>query len=397
MEIRQIQLGERAAYEKLSARGFTYPYKEEPEAWAKEAAAMRQYHGAFDEKGRLCSAMIQLDYGCHFGGQETKLLGIGGVVSDPALRRNGGIRALFEEGLPRARREGYTFSALYPFSHVFYRKFGYELAQVSREAVLEPQALRDDLRGAAEISLVLPEDAEGHAAVRQVYEDYARERNLSLHRDDALWERKWKGATLEQMKYLYLLRDAAGTPVAYWLGEVETQPGGMKGLHLTDMAWRRLEGLEAIFAMLRGSNEFVKVRLLASADVELRYFLKEPYQLEEKTFCNGMARVLDVRRALAMMPAPALPGKCVLRVQDAQIAENCGVFRITGDGRELLVEDAETEAADIETDIGGLTLLVLGSMDIAQFAMQRRGAVWRVTPFMQLLFTRRGTFLHDAF
>lgn len=130
----------------------------------------------------------------------------------PALRRNGGIRALFEEGLPRARREGYTFSALYPFSHVFYRKFGYELAQVSREAVLEPQALRDDLRGAAEISLVLPEDAEGRTAVRQVYEDYARERNLSLHRDDALWERKWKGATLEQMKYLYLLRDAAGTP-----------------------------------------------------------------------------------------------------------------------------------------------------------------------------------------
>ena len=127
------------------------------------------------KKGRLCSAMIQLDYGCHFGGQETKLLGIGGVVSDPAMRRNGGIRALFEEGLPRARREGYTFSALYPFSHVFYRKFGYELAQVSREAVLEPQALRDDLRGAAEISLVLPEDAEGRTAVRQVYEDYARE------------------------------------------------------------------------------------------------------------------------------------------------------------------------------------------------------------------------------
>ena len=41
MEIRQIRLEERAAYEKLSARCFTYPYKEEPEAWAKEASAMR--------------------------------------------------------------------------------------------------------------------------------------------------------------------------------------------------------------------------------------------------------------------------------------------------------------------------------------------------------------------
>ena len=84
-------------------------------------------------------------------------------------------------------------------------------------------------------------------------------------------------------------------------------------------------------------------------------------------------------------------------MRDAQIAENCGAFRITGDDRELLAEDAEAEAADIETDIGGLTLLVLGGMDIAQFAMQRRGEVRRVTPFMQLLFTRRGTFLHDAF
>ena len=397
MEIRQITLEERAAYEQLSARCFTYPYKEERAQWASDPAWMQQqYRGAFDAQGRLCSGMVQWAFGCHFGGQETKLLGIGGVVSDPCIRRSGGVRALFAEGLPRAWREGFTFSALYPFKHAFYRKFGYELVQISRDASFDPQELRDDLLGAASIAFVQPEDMAGCEAVKTVYEDYARPRNLSIHRNDDLWARLLKGTSLEQMKYLYLFRDDQGAPMAYWLGAVETRDG-CKGLHILDMAWRTPEGLEAIFAMLRGSNEFRRVWMRVPADTEVRFFMKEPYRLEEKTFCNGMVRILDVRRALALLPAPLLPGKCLIRVTDEMIAENNGVFCVTGDGRELLVESAEEGEPDIETDIGGLTLLVMGRFNLAQLRIHRRGVVRQITPFAQLLFTCRNTFMHDAY
>ncbi len=397
MEVRQIRSEERAAYGRLCSLCFTYPFRDESANIARETdAQQRQYRGAFDENGQLCSGMIQLDMGCHFSGQEVKLLGIGGVVSHPAHRREGGIRALFEEGLPRARREGYIFSALYPFSHMYYRKFGYELVQVAREATFDPRALRADLRRAASTELVLPENEAGREAVRQVYEAYARGRNLSIHRDEMCWERKWAGTPWEQLKYLYLFRDAQGDPMAWWVGEIEPQ-GGRGQLHLLDMAWTTPEGLEAIFAMLRGGNEYRQVRLTVPADLEMRFLLTEPHELQEKTYTNGMARILDVRRAVALLPAPVLPGSFTLEVSDGQVPENNGFFRVTSDGLELRVEDTEPTDADISTDIGGLTLLVLGKMSVAEFAMMRRGIVRRTNALMEALLIRRDTFLRDSF
>ena len=98
MEVRQIRPEERAAYGRLCSLCFTYPFRDESANIARETdAQQRQYRGAFDENGQLCSGMIQLDMGCHFSGQEVKLLGIGGVVSHPAHRRECGSRSLFED------------------------------------------------------------------------------------------------------------------------------------------------------------------------------------------------------------------------------------------------------------------------------------------------------------
>lgn len=78
MEIRQIKPEERAAYGRLCSLCFTYPYRDESAAVEAETEReQRQYRGAFDEQGRLCSGMIQLDMVCHFSGQEVKMLGIG--------------------------------------------------------------------------------------------------------------------------------------------------------------------------------------------------------------------------------------------------------------------------------------------------------------------------------
>ena len=52
---------------------------------------------------------------------------------------------------------------------------------------------------------------------------------------------------------------------------------------------------------------------------------------------------------------------------------------------------------DMETDIGGLTLLVLGKMSLAESMMLNRVRVRRTTPFMEGLLIRRPTFLYDSF
>ena len=91
MEIRQMKPEERAAYGRLCSLCFTYPYRDESAAVEAETEReQRQYRGAFDEQGRLCSGMIQLDMVCHFSGQEVKMLGNwrrGEPSGSPQLRR----------------------------------------------------------------------------------------------------------------------------------------------------------------------------------------------------------------------------------------------------------------------------------------------------------------------
>ena len=142
--IRPMTNDDLLAYERLCSICYTYPAKHAPEPLPDEKLRIRM--GVFDEDGKLLSAMMQIPYSVRFGGETVPLIGIGGVVTDPAARGQRAIRHLFEEGLPRLYREGYVFSALYPFSHRFYRKFGYESAEFWRYAKFPRNALRQDLQ-----------------------------------------------------------------------------------------------------------------------------------------------------------------------------------------------------------------------------------------------------------
>ena len=61
-----------------------------------------------------------------FAGSNITTLAIGGVGTAPEYRRNGCVRAMFEEILPKAKENGWAVSILHPFSFSYYRKFGYE-------------------------------------------------------------------------------------------------------------------------------------------------------------------------------------------------------------------------------------------------------------------------------
>ncbi len=83
--------------------------------------------GVFDGK-KLIAGMHEIDYLMRFDGHSVKMSGIGGVGTLPEARKSGHIRHIFEKLLLQAYEKGVVFSSLSPFSHDFYRKFGYEIA-----------------------------------------------------------------------------------------------------------------------------------------------------------------------------------------------------------------------------------------------------------------------------
>ena len=353
-EIRYLTNDDLLQYKRLASICYTYADAGQPRMCTEDE--LHQRVGEFDEDGTLLSAMIHNRYTARFEGENVPLVGIGGVVTDPVARGQRGIRRLFETYLPKLREEDYVFSALYPFSHVFYRKFGYELAFERRMAELDAGSLRKDLIPADEIVRVLPEqDDQG---MRRVYERYIADKHFAIARDDAMWRELRQGTPWEKMKYAYVLK-RGGEAAAYWIGTVEKQ-GHDAVLTIMDMAYTCPAGCEAVFAMLRGMNEIRTIRLTVPSELNPRWLVKDPYDVAFKSVdCGGMLRVMNVEKALALLPAPAA-GSMTLAVTDAQIAQNNGCFTVASDGGHLTASRSDARAADIQCSINGLSALIGG-------------------------------------
>ena len=339
------------AYKRLCSICYNYPDAETPQPKSDEQ--LHTMRGVFAEDGALLSAMCQIPYETLFGGQRTKMVGIGGVVTDPTARAQGAIRHIFEADLPRLYEEGFVFSALYPFSHRFYGKFGYTWAEMWRNVEIPRASLRADLCRAEEIVRVLPgEDDQG---MRAIHDAYIADKTLPVLRDDWAWADLRKGTPWEQLKHAYVLK-VDGAPAAYWIGQRERGNGTLR---ILDMAWTCQRGLEAIFAMLRGMNEVETITTRRYPGFEPRLLVTEAYDVTETTPATAMVRVVNAAQALALLPAPPVAGRLTLQVTDGQIAANCGTYTLRSDGAAFTVDRTDLPA-DITCDIQGLTALVIG-------------------------------------
>ena len=379
------------SYKRLCSICYNYP-DAETEPQSKSDEQLHTMRGVFAGDGALLSAMCQIPYDVLFCGQRTKMVGIGGVVTDPTARAQGAIRQIFETDLPRLYEEGFAFSALYPFSYRFYGKFGYTWAEMWRNVEIPRASLRADLCRAEEIVRVLP--GEDDRGMRAIHDAYIADKNLPVLRDDWAWADLRKGTPWEQLKHAYVLK-VDGTPSAYWIGQRERGNGTLR---ILDMAWTSQRGLEAIFAMLRGMNEVESVALRRYPGFEPRLLVTEAYDVSETTPATAMVRVINVAQALAMLPAPPSAGQLTLQVMDEQIVANCGTYTLRSDGAALTVARTE-DVPDLLCDIQGLTALVIGRQPFGEAAdsgvVTARAALDR--RFAELLFAPRRLHINRNF
>lgn len=395
-EIRSLTLKEIAAYNKLSSICFGISLTtEDLNPMDIPPEKLRQYCGCFDDDGTLLGGMILLEMDCRFEGNTCRFIGVGGVVTDPAERRRGAIRQLFEHNLSRLRDEGFVLSALYPFSHEFYRKFGYELCIIKHTMKFSADNLRKDLYRAATIRRILPDESDG--GMKQVYDQYMLDKNLGILRSEEQWKALRSGTPWENQKHSYVLYNGANEPIAYWIGTMSKDEGDTL-LAIDDLAYVGREGMESIFTMLCSMNEVSTIKLVTPQDMPLRYMMADPYDVDEETTCGGMVRVLDAEAVLGMLPAPALAGSCTIEVIDGQISENNGRFSIVGDGNTLSVTRT-TDAPDLRCNINGLSALAVSMMEFQECLDARQAELLREANrrFLAELFRARKQHLHNYF
>lgn len=390
--IRPFTREESVEFNTLCSLCFGYTL-DEKNRYAREHE-IRCSHALFDDAGKIQGGFYAFDFRTVFCGREVCTAGVGGVVSRPEQRRQGTIRKLFEQVLPELYEGGVVFSALYPFSHVYYRKFGYEQC-LNRLYVRFPLEALQGLKSVGKVSQLLPGD--DMSELKALYERYARRYDYAFLRVDAQFEPLLEKDPTKDLQYIYLWRDDAGVAQGYAVCKTQVDSPHEKTMNLLEMVYLTPEALHGLLAFFRNFGGHGKFTWKANPDAQLKQLLPEPCVVETLYGNDGMMRVVNVEKALSMLPASPVDGRFTVQVLDEQIAPNNATFAVECRGGELAVSRVNEEA-DLVLPVHALAPLVLGSQPFAVYRMSNLAhTLRREDPTMRYVFGQRMNWMNDLY
>ena len=391
MEVHKLTPEERFEANLISTVAF-HMRMEDPEKNKEESLKdTKEDWGAFAEDGRMMARIINHRFSVWLDGQEVPCGGIGAVSTLPEYRNTGAVRAIFEQLLPGAYRNGEIISALYPFSHAFYRKFGYETVRWKNEYEFEPAVLSGyRFEGTAE----LWKPGDPVTEYTELYNRFAAAYNLAARRDDAMTLKDHiKGEYYKDRKFCYMLREE-GKPVAYLIfQDIRHDPAAI--LSVEDLAWEGREGLYAILGFLaRFTADYGTVRLFLPASLELLSVVRSPraYDIHQTASQAYMVRAVNAQKLLAVMKKPE-GSRFVIRVEgDMQIPENNGTWAVSGKTAE-----PTDEAPDLTVSIQALGQMATGCVSLSEALYRPDVTVSANGELLEKIFVRKPILVEEHF
>ena len=324
------------------------------------------------EKTKLLAGMFEVDYLMRFDGHSVKMSGISGVGTLPEARKGGHIRHIFEKLLPQARENGVVFSNLCPFSHDFYRKFGYEIA-CARKNISIPTGDLSEIKSTGQFIHILPGD--DTSALAQVHSAYISNINHGIHRNYWPDNRAWKLFTREDPytsgTYLYLWKDENGDPRSY-IRYKDIMEEGDHNMSVTELAFIDKKGLYGALGIISGlAAQFENFKWMMPTFIDAADFIGDAWSLEQNINPRDMTRVVNVKTALELMRRPKSEGEYIIEVKDGNIETNSGKYLVQfgAQGTQVLMTKRD---ADIACDIHTLSQLVTGYRSLESALYSRR-------------------------
>lgn len=394
MEFRELRQDEMLAASRTASVGFSMEYNEEEQRKRIEEQQPHRW-GAVGDEGEIQAVMRLFHFKMHFDGHVVPVGGIASVASLPEHRRGGNIRKLFEKVFDYMIENGYVFSHLYPFSHQYYNKFGYELCGMTHTYKLTPASARMIEADGCIVEFLNEEPAGSDmqamaVAIKAVYEAYAKKYNMMLSRDDLRWK-NILNVTKKSLERIYCWKDEAGT-IKGW---VKLRSDGVL-LTVIDYAWvdqAAMLGVLNFLGQFDGAVE--KMQITADEDFVPELFWGKIYGIESTRKYLGMNRIVDAKKALELMKKPDEAGKVVIKINDCFAQWNNKTYELSYDNQESTVR--ETNASpDLEVSERALAQLILGFMPLDKLTVRKDVQVYNQAPLTSL-FVKKKTYIADYF
>ncbi|MBR6442590.1 MAG: GNAT family N-acetyltransferase [Clostridia bacterium] len=390
MEVRKLKPEEHFEANLISTVAF-HMKMEDPEKNREESLKSQDEDwGAFSDDGKIMARIINNHYESRLDGQRVRNGGIGAVSTLPEYRNTGAVKAIFEELIPEARRNGEIISTLYPFNHAFYRKFGYETVRWRDHYEFAPAVLKG-YRFSGTAELWKPGDPVNEYTA--LYNRFADGFNLAMYRDDEMMLKLIRGEYYKDRKFCYLLREN-GKTVAYLIfQDVRNDPAAI--LNVQDLAWDGREGFLAILGFLgRFTADYGTIRMFLPSCLQLLSVIQTPmaYEIQQTATQGYMIRAVNVKRLLEIIKKPD-DSRFVIRVEgDAQIPENNGTWAVSGGSAELT-----DEAPDLTVSVQALGQMAAGAVDLAEALYRPDVAVAGNRAVLEKVFVRKPILVEDHF
>jgi predicted acetyltransferase len=300
-------------------------------------------------------------------GRAAQMGGIAAVYAHPAYRRRGYAGELMRAVLRAMRERGMHLSMLWPFAHVFYRTYGWEVAGETIAYTFKPT----DLPTSPEQRRVRAYSEEDLPRMMGLLEKDAAEHSCCVRRGEGRWREvlareDWGAALYEREGGLegYIL---------YRMSDWREDREPHRTLSVQELVWRTAEAREALISFLAAQDPLVFEILHHTPRGEpLHPYLRSSY-VKAEVEPEFMLRLVDVEGALKLLDR-ALERPLVLEVSDDVTEENAGSFTFGGGE---VIRGAEAEES-VALDVRRLTQLYAGYLPASQLA--RHGLVEPSSP-----------------
>jgi predicted acetyltransferase len=349
-----------------------------------------------DESDAITARVRNIDYTCMIDGQQAFMTGLSGVASLPEARGLGRVRAILQYIFEEDYARGVHINAQFPFSHSYYRRYGYEIA--SERQVLRTPTNNLSTFGKARFGARMHNIEDGFDDIRLVTARMSERYNLGMRLNDRQYKKIFGGDALHHGDYRYILYDTGGAPIAYlYYVDREDADGtctaAVQVLEFVDEA-ALLCALGFLYS-LRARYAFIECPL--PGDVRILRLLDEPKDATVRLIPYGMARLVNAKATLALMRHPQGSGRYAVAVKDDMLSPNNATFVVSYEDGAARVERVEANDADMHCTIGALTQLVLGYADIGQAALWPGVSLTSNRETLARVFTKRPTLLSHYF
>jgi len=396
MLYRNLKENEIQDLRKLQSLVYFMKYDENRTVITPELDKLRWKHarGAFTEEGKLAAVLEMIPFKSYLDGKAVGSSGVAGVATLMEHRRGGAVKNLLKNAYEEMNDKGDVMSYLYPFSHEYYRKYGYDQGSYSDIITVDIKQFYET-RSVGYTKQYFPGD--GFADLKFVYDKFASQFNCCVAREDWRWETSFSQDPYQNNVRVFIRYNQKSEPIAYLKMETKVFAKYINDMVVLESAWHGDEGIQGLIAIINGFNgDLRKIFLEVPVGFPIELLVRESWELEVKRHHTGMNRIINVQKALETIKKPEKPGKTIIGVEDSYAPWNTGNWLVEWDAVQSRVSYTKTQA-DIKCTAPSFSQLVTGHMNLESILNRQDVEVSANREMLSSLFVKKPCFIWDRF